>query len=116
VTSKALLLEVARTDSTFEPMTVDGRRAWKGRCLHCNRPLVLLDDGTPVSAITLEHIVPRTAGGTDDLGNLGLACPRCNHGKGVRHDKRALKNARSAEVIERLLERRRARWREPMTD
>jgi hypothetical protein len=32
----------------------------------------------------------------------------------VRHDKRALKNARSAEVIEQLLERRRARWREPM--
>ncbi|MCU0698300.1 MAG: HNH endonuclease [Myxococcaceae bacterium] len=112
MTAKALLLAVARTDATFEPVLVDGRRALRGRCLHCNRPLVLLDDGTPVSAITLEHIVPKTAGGTDDLGNLGLACPRCNHGKGVRHDRRLRTSARSAEVIERLLERRRARWRE----
>jgi 5-methylcytosine-specific restriction endonuclease McrA len=112
VTAKALLLAVARTDSTFEETAVDGKAAWRGRCLHCNRPLVLLADGTPVTAITLEHIVPRTAGGTDDLRNLGLACPRCNHGKGVRHDRRLRTNARSAEVVERLLERRRARWRD----
>jgi hypothetical protein len=41
------------------------------------------------------------------------AGPRCNHGKGVRHDRKALTNARSLEVVEQLLEKRRKRWREP---
>ncbi len=107
----ALILAVARSDSTFESVQLDGRPALRGKCLHCNAPLVVLDDGTPVSAVTLEHIVPKTAGGTDELGNLGLACPRCNHGKGVHHDRRALTDPRSSEVIDRLLEKRRARWR-----
>jgi 5-methylcytosine-specific restriction endonuclease McrA len=107
------MLAIARTDSTFEEVELDGRRALRGKCLHCNAPLVIRDDGEPVSRVTIEHIVPRTAGGTDELGNLGLACPSCNHGKGVRHDKRALSNARSLEVVDRLLARRRKRWREP---
>lgn len=106
------MLAIARTDSTFEPIEVDGRAALRGKCLHCNAPLVIFDDGRPLSQVTIEHIVPKTAGGTDDLGNLALACPSCNHGKGVRHDKRALVNARSTEVVERLLEKRRKRWRE----
>ena len=106
-------VEVAQTDSTFECIEVDGREAWRGKCLHCNAPLLVFAQGGSSSAVTLEHIVPRTAGGTDDLGTLGLACPRCKHGKGVRHDRDALTNARSLEVVERLLEKRRKRWREP---
>lgn len=110
---RALVLAVVETDATFERVEVDGRPAFRGKCLHCNAPLVVLSDGTPVSAVTIEHIVPQTAGGADDAGNLGLACPRCNHGKGVRHDRRALAGGRSSEVIDRLLEKRRRRWRAP---
>ena len=107
------MLAVAETDSTFESVEVDGREAWRGKCLHCNTPLLVFVEGSGSSTVTLEHIVPRTAGGTDELGNLGLACPRCNHGKGVRHDRKALTDARSLEVVEQLLEKRRKRWREP---
>jgi hypothetical protein len=31
----------------------------------------------------IEHIVPRTAGGTDDLDNLALSCQGCNNFKSV---------------------------------
>lgn len=111
--TKPLVVAVAETDSTFEPVELDGREAWRGRCLHCNAPLVVFVKGPQSATVTLEHIVPRTAGGTDALENLGLACPRCNHGKGVRHDRKVRTDARSAEVVARLLEKRRRRWRPP---
>jgi 5-methylcytosine-specific restriction endonuclease McrA len=114
--NQTLLVSAAETDATFERLELDGRRAWRGRCLHCNAPLVVFETGPQPSTVTLEHIVPRTAGGTDALDNLALACPRCNHGKGARHDRRARTDARSAEVIARLLEKRRRRWREPGDD
>lgn len=32
----------------------------------------------------VDHVVPRTKGGTDDLANLVVACRRCNSSKGNR--------------------------------
>lgn len=32
----------------------------------------------------IEHIVPQSAGGSDDATNLALACPSCNLGKSSR--------------------------------
>jgi hypothetical protein len=32
--------------------------------------------------LEVEHIVPRAKGGRNDVGNLCLACPRCNRYKG----------------------------------
>lgn len=131
------LLAVARTDRTFERCDVAhtaqggcvatslggprpaqrgelrGRPGWSGRCLHCKSRLVLEDDGTPVGEVTLEHIVPRSHGGTDDLENLGLACARCNHGKGVRIDRLPEHDERYQRVVGRLVEERRRRWRDP---
>ncbi len=34
-----------------------------------------------VDSFSVEHIVPCSRGGTDDLDNLGLACQRCNNHK-----------------------------------
>lgn len=65
-----------------------------------------------MSRATVEHIRPRTHGGTDDLENLALACARCNNQKGCRLDNRAAGDPKLQAVVERLLERRRARWRE----
>ena len=31
--------------------------------------------------LTVEHIKPLCEGGTYDMGNLGIACPRCNIGR-----------------------------------
>lgn len=46
-------------------------------CSYCGRtpPEVLLE---------ADHIIPRAAGGTDDLANLTTACATCNRGKAAR--------------------------------
>lgn len=46
-------------------------------CSYCGRtpPEILLE---------IDHIVPRAAGGTDDISNLTTACATCNRGKSAR--------------------------------
>jgi 5-methylcytosine-specific restriction endonuclease McrA len=107
-----LLLAIARTDRTFERAELGGRPVWVGKCLHCGSRLVLAADGEPLGPATVEHLLPRSAGGTDDLANLAIACARCNHEKGVRHDRRP-DDPRAVEVRERLTALRTARWRDP---
>ncbi|MCX4243514.1 HNH endonuclease [Paraliomyxa miuraensis] len=110
------LLWCAATDSSFERIELADGPALEGKCLHCSRKLLLRADGEPISRATIEHIVPRTHGGGDELSNLGIACARCNHGKGVRLDVRRADDPTLRRVIETLRERRRARWREPPSD
>jgi 5-methylcytosine-specific restriction endonuclease McrA len=106
------ILAIVATDSTFERAELRGQAVWIGKCLHCNSKLTVAADGEPISQATIEHIVPRTHGGTDALENLGLACARCNMQKGYRHDVQDARDARAREVVAKLLERRRSRWRE----
>ncbi|MFO0596732.1 MAG: HNH endonuclease [Myxococcaceae bacterium] len=114
---KATLLAIVRTDSTFQKVRArGGAEVWEGKCLHCGKKLVVELDGTAVARVTIEHIVPQSAGGTDELLNLALACSRCNNRKGRQHDWKGLGDARAAELIEALLAKRRARWREPEPD
>jgi 5-methylcytosine-specific restriction endonuclease McrA len=49
------------------------RRA-KGRCEYCRSQVAFSPD-----TFSIEHIIPRALGGTDDLDNLALACQRCNN-------------------------------------
>lgn len=105
-----LIGAVARTDSTFK--LVDGE--WIGRCLICNGPLRF--DARTGGGVTVEHIVPRKAGGNDSLLNLGLAHARCNYEKGTHWDEPRRRRGRAKEyeyLLSKLLTRRRARWREP---
>lgn len=37
--------------------------------------------GLIVISMTVDHIIPTSAGGTDDLDNLSFACERCNNAK-----------------------------------
>jgi len=113
VTTRERILQIVATDRTFERAEVRGADVWAGKCLHCNTQLLVGLDGAPRSRATIEHIVPRAAGGSDELGNLALACARCNHEKGVRHDPHYATDPRAREVVDRLLARRRRRWREP---
>jgi 5-methylcytosine-specific restriction endonuclease McrA len=106
------ILAIVRTDSTFEESEWRGQPVWIGKCLHCGSHLIIAKDGEPLSRATIEHIVPRTHGGTDDLENLALACARCNMQKGVRHDTRPASDPRAREIVERLLAVRRSRWRD----
>lgn len=107
------LLAIIATDATFERSIAGDREVWSGKCLHCNARLTIALDGEPISRATIEHIVPRNHGGTDDLSNLGIACARCNTEKGVRHDHKRKGDARLQEIVAKLTEKRQARWREP---
>ncbi len=106
-----LLLRIAATDATFAK-TADGR-AVAGKCIHCNSALLIPFDRAEKSGATVEHIVPRTHGGTDELTNLAIACRRCNVGKGTRLDHRRWGDAKLQEVIATLSRRRTQRWRDP---
>jgi hypothetical protein len=48
----------------------DGRR-----CRYCERPLQR-------NQATVDHYVPKTAGGSNEAANLRLACHGCNYRKG----------------------------------
>jgi hypothetical protein len=86
------LLEIVASDSTFEPIDLQGAPAWAGKCIHCNSRLVVLADGTPVGPVTVEHLVPTSGGGTAALENLALACAGCNHEKGRPTARRGLRS------------------------
>lgn len=51
-------------------------RRWGGRCFYCG--------SDPGADLTLDHLVPRSRGGTDSLANLLPACKSCNAEKGSR--------------------------------
>ncbi len=106
-----LLLEVAASDRTFERKELAGESILEGKCIHCQRKLALRADGTPLNGATLEHIVPKNHGGSDELDNLAIACARCNSEKGLRHDHKRADDPKLREIIERLQERRRERLR-----
>ncbi len=36
----------------------------------------------PLDKLTLDHLKPKSRGGSDSLENLRLACFRCNHSRG----------------------------------
>lgn len=55
----------------------------RGRCHYCGRRVKVRDHRhrSPNRA-TVEHIVPRSRGGTDTWTNITLACQACNEAKG----------------------------------
>ena len=110
--NRQLLLAIVATDATFERTVVRGQPAWVGKCIHCQARLVVGLDGQADGAATVEHIVPRTHGGGDDLPNLAVACARCNALKGKRLDHRRREDPTLSQVIETLRARRLARWRD----
>ena len=110
---RRLVLAIALTDTSFVRTIVRGEACWVGRCLHCNTKLVVPEKGPPASTVTVEHIVPQTHGGDDDLTNVALACARCNNEKGRRHDVKRLDDPVRVRLERALFEKRAARLREP---
>ncbi|MDO8421153.1 MAG: HNH endonuclease [Parvibaculum sp.] len=51
------------------------------RCCYCHHVMTESDDEAD-TAITVEHVIPRTFGGSSHWLNLVAACRRCNHGRG----------------------------------
>lgn len=46
-----------------------------GHCRYCGKNLTSFSDWL---IYTIDHVVPRAAGGTDEADNLVLCCPSCN--------------------------------------
>ena len=53
-------------------------------CCHCSKPLTF-------DTMTVEHLLPRSRGGSEAIENLRPACGPCNFGRGNRPMRR--KNA-----------------------
>jgi len=53
---------------------------WRRRCAYCNAP----GYGRGARRLNIDHITPRSKGGTDRVSNLTLACFQCNRVKGAR--------------------------------
>ncbi len=100
----------AATDSTWRWT----EHCWIGKCIHCRRKVSLGKDGATQGGATLEHIVPRTHGGSNELSNLSIACSRCNHQKGRKLDVLHLSDTRLQDVIVRLQQRKENRCRAPI--
>lgn len=109
---KALVLAIVATDATFEKRSVRGEECWVGKCIHCNARIAVELDGSTLG--TIEHIAPRTHGGTDDVDNLALACKRCNSEKGVRHDPKSKDDPKRLALVAALQAKRRERTRAPI--
>lgn len=112
--TKRLLLWCAATDATFGLARIGDRTVLAGRCIHCKRKLAIDLHGNPLGHETVEHIIPRTHGGTDALDNLAIACSRCNQGKGARLDLRRWQDETLQRVIAGLQARRAERMRPPL--
>ena len=52
------------------------RTAQGNRCYLC---------GARLKKFHIDHFIPLALGGTNDAGNLRLACPTCNLSKGAKH-------------------------------
>lgn len=119
---RRLLLRALQTDALA---TFDGT-TWSTRCLHCRAHLQVRGDGEALGIASLEHVVPqawfgkraaaaltmRVGDDPNDARNLAIACDRCNHGKGTRHDARGPSDARARDVVAALLDARMQRWRD----
>ncbi|MBE9102725.1 HNH endonuclease [Vacuolonema iberomarrocanum] len=59
---------------TLSPATKQQiRQRANGLCEYCHSP-----EKISTARFTIDHILPRSLGGSDDLDNLALACSRCN--------------------------------------
>lgn len=61
--------------------------AQKGLCFYCAQPMLLATVHTgqkqPPRLVTLDHIVPKSAGGTIGNDNTVAACAKCNQERGT---------------------------------
>lgn len=106
---RQLFLSLIALDRTYQQTRIRGETVWVGRCIHCQKKLMFALDGEPLSEGSLEHILPQSHGGGDDLSNLAIACKRCNNQKGKRHDWKQLSDEGLQNMIETLQARKKER-------
>ena len=80
------------------------RKRAHNRCEYCR----IHQDDIPFVPLQLEHVIPRQHKGKDAIGNLALACHRCNKFKGPNL---SAIDPRTGRVV-RVFNPRRQRWGE----
>jgi 5-methylcytosine-specific restriction endonuclease McrA len=103
-------LRIIKSDNTYELTTYRGQSVWVGKCIHCNKKSYIKEDGSFISKLTIEHIIPKYHGGTDDLENIAIACASCNSHKGRTLDFKKRGHPELEKMIKSLQEKRKARW------
>lgn len=53
----------------------------RGKCAYCEKDMDITRTNTP-DAPSLDHVIPKSSGGTNDAFNLVCACVDCNSRKG----------------------------------
>lgn len=115
MSQRTKVLGIVATDTSFARAQGRDGPVWLGKCIHCNARLRVSLHGETGGLATIEHIVPRHHGGDDSVGNLALACARCNHQKGKRLDNKKRTDARLWEVLDALRAKRLSRLRPPVS-
>jgi hypothetical protein len=101
------VLQIVSNDSTYKVVGSRQGDVWVGKCLFCDKKLTVSLTGA--TQATVEHILARNHGGTNDPLNTALACSSCNGEKGRNHDNQRHPNMH---YVGRLLEKRKLRWRD----
>lgn len=84
----SLQQELARKNCEVHPISSPATREavfdlTNGVCTYCNVPLTPL--GTNPNSFCVEHVVPKSKGGPDNLSNYVPSCCACNSAKRDRH-------------------------------
>jgi hypothetical protein len=89
----------------YIPVEVDARirSAARNRCGYCLSPQRLV-----MAHLEIEHIIPRSQGGSDEESNLWLSCPICN---GHKSDKTSGSDPQTGKTV-RLFNPRTQKWSE----
>ena len=53
------------------------------RCCWCGTDTI--PEPNKRNSVTLEHILPKSQGGSDEMDNLAAACAHCNSRRGTKH-------------------------------
>lgn len=54
-------------------------------CRYCGRECFITDEQNRMDELTVDHVVPRSKGGGNNLDNCVIACRECNAKKGDKH-------------------------------
>ena len=60
----------------------------QGLCFWCGRKLILPVSGNAdqrVNTATMDHLIPKSKGGSNRSGNFVVACPGCNRSRGCQY-------------------------------
>lgn len=68
----------------LESLGIRDGHGWS--CFYCHQTLCDYGDNKQPNSPAIEHRVPISKGGSDDMDNLRLTCGRCNIAKGTKTD------------------------------